>query len=287
MVGHLIHIGYPKAGSTFLQHWFQAHPQIAYRKGGLAGFNDVWQISKDAIRPDPGIRCRVTSSESLATPAASREFASAADVLSLTVGSERRACDLLCAAFPASDVLIVTRGFRAIILSSYSQYVRTGGDRSLKRLIEDAAQSEVWHYDRLIELYRDRFGDDRVLVLPFELLRDDAPRFVRLLELRLGLDMVPFSSGPVNQALSPVELAWYPHLSALVRRVSSRASDRLRPLSFTNRLRRPIQLLQRLRPLQPVDGAVIDAKVVHAFRGRAELLRELPEDAPSAAEYLI
>ena len=25
---HFIHIGYPKAGSTYLQEWFKAHPQL-------------------------------------------------------------------------------------------------------------------------------------------------------------------------------------------------------------------------------------------------------------------
>ena len=28
MIGHLIHIGYAKAGSTFLRSWFAQHPQL-------------------------------------------------------------------------------------------------------------------------------------------------------------------------------------------------------------------------------------------------------------------
>jgi hypothetical protein len=35
---HLIHIGYAKAGSKFLQRWFEAHPDLAYRTAGLGGF---------------------------------------------------------------------------------------------------------------------------------------------------------------------------------------------------------------------------------------------------------
>ena len=37
------------------------------------------------------------------------------------------ACDALGALFPTAHVLLVTRGFRSLILSSYSQYARTGG----------------------------------------------------------------------------------------------------------------------------------------------------------------
>ena len=42
---HLIHIGFPKAASTFLQHWFDRHPEIAYRPGGLAGMHTVYDLS--------------------------------------------------------------------------------------------------------------------------------------------------------------------------------------------------------------------------------------------------
>src|SRR5690348_9051548 len=68
MPGHLIHIGYPKTGSNFLRAWFAAHPQLAYADGGLAGYRDVYEIARQAAKPDPGVLYRVTSCEGLATP---------------------------------------------------------------------------------------------------------------------------------------------------------------------------------------------------------------------------
>jgi hypothetical protein len=287
MMCHLIHIGYPKTGSTFLQHWFDGHPQIGYRKGGFAGFTDIWQLAASAAEHEGDVRCRVTSSETLATPMATRRAVADAGVLQSLAISERRACDLLGTVFPGSSVLIVTRGFRSMILSSYSQYVRTGGHRTLASLVSDAASEQVWHYDRLIRLYRERFGAGRVIVLPFELLRDDTARFLQTLEARLDLDPAPFAPMRVNEALSPFELAWYPRLATIAQRISPRLSSTLQRLSFTNRLRRPIGLLQRLRPLQPIDAALIDDAILAPYRGCATALRDLPAYAPYAAEYLI
>jgi hypothetical protein len=47
MSRHLVHIGYPKAGSTYLQRWFASHPQLAYREGGIAGFPNVYALARD------------------------------------------------------------------------------------------------------------------------------------------------------------------------------------------------------------------------------------------------
>jgi hypothetical protein len=62
---HLIHIGYPKAGSTFLQAWFEQHPELCYAPGGLGGFYNIYEI----CRPS-GRACKyfVTSFEGIATP---------------------------------------------------------------------------------------------------------------------------------------------------------------------------------------------------------------------------
>jgi len=38
MAKHLIHIGYPKAGRTFLQAWFQQHPELCYVPEGWEVF---------------------------------------------------------------------------------------------------------------------------------------------------------------------------------------------------------------------------------------------------------
>jgi hypothetical protein len=49
---HLIHIGYPKAGSTFLQESFASHPELAYRKGAIAGFAGYRGEGTEPPRPE-------------------------------------------------------------------------------------------------------------------------------------------------------------------------------------------------------------------------------------------
>ena len=171
MTGHLIHIGYAKAGSTFLQNWFAQHPQLAYAPGGMAGFPDVYALARKAASQDGRPLYRVTSSEGLATP--HPDVGSLAPdyqnmELGPLAGARAEACKLLAALFPTAHVLIVTRGFRSMILSSYSQYVRSGGADSLEWLCGAAgkAGADSWNYDFLIGLYRKAFG---------ELERDRAP----------------------------------------------------------------------------------------------------------------
>jgi hypothetical protein len=193
--------------------------------------------------------------------------------------------------FPNALVLIVTRGFRAMILSSYSQYVRSGGDVDLADLIAmntNLSQLDPWNYDALIDLYTRAFGEANVIVMPYELLREDAGAFTRSLETRLGLAHLEMKADRVNASLSAVEMYWYPRFTRAVRALP--IGSRLRRLyhrgAFANRFRRPIDMLQRVRPGRPVTADAIPDEIVNAYRGKAERLRANPLYAPYAADYL-
>lgn len=299
--GHLIHVGYPKTGSKLLQHWFDAHPQLAYRHGSIAGFGDVQAIARaGAVCDDDAILYRVTTCEDLSTPFAHHgtlaiDYSSARET-DFAV-SQVRVCSTLAGLFPNAVVLIVTRGFRAMILSSYSQFVRSGGDVDLAESMagwqrEDGAKLHFtsvtpWDYDHLIQVYTDAFGAGNVIVMPYELLSDHPHEFTRWLSVRLGIDHLPASSERVNESLSPAAMYWYPRLTRLVRRTRSRKVFELYiHAAFNKRLGPLIAVLQRLRRGTPVTAAAIPDDVVNAFRGKAESLRGNPLYAPYAAEYL-
>lgn len=291
MTGHLIHVGYPKTGSTLLQQWFGAHPQLAYRDGSIAGFRDVEAIAREgAVDGETAIRYRVTACEALSTPLAdagdrSIDYSRAGETD--FAAAQSRVCSILAGLFPNAVVLIVTRGFRSMILSSYSQFVRTGGDVDFAASLSGAASLAPWDYDHLIRIYTDAFGAANVVVMPYELLRDDPNEFTRWLARRLGIDPVPPATERVNESLSPAAMYWYPHLTRFVRRVPSRAVFRAYiRAAFHNRLVPLVGLLQRLRPGTPVTAAAIPDEVVNAFRGKADSLRGNPLYAPYAAEYL-
>jgi hypothetical protein len=300
MTGHLIHIGYAKAGSTFLRSWFAQHPQLAYAEGGIAGLRDVYSMVRAAASPDGQPLYRVTSAEAFATPHTSvGQVTVDYDKIqrSSMADAQTRACELLAELFPAAHILIVTRGFRSMILSSYSQYVRTGGQESLGELCgrmraAAAAKQLPWNYDFLVGLYRCAFGGEKVIVLPYELLRDDASAFFREITRRLGLIEISVPVGRPNSSLSLIELAWYPRLTRRVRalplgeRGRCKAWEWYMRAAVTNGLRRPIALMQRLRPLPPVTDAPLRPEQMQNFRGLATLLREEPLYRPYARDYL-
>lgn len=297
MTGHLLHIGYPKAGSTFLQHWFESHPQLAYGAGAIAGFGRVYDIAREGTKQSDEILYRVTSYEGLSAPRpdAGRTSVDYVGLRGLSiVAAQQRVCTMLAELFPRSTVLIVTRGFRSMILSSFSQYARSGGDVDPEELVRraqqnpDSQETEWWNYDRLIALYEDAFGADNVVVMPYELLRDDADEFIRVLAARLGIDAHPASRARVNESLSGAEIRWYPRLTNFARRLRSRrVFEAYVDAAMHNRLRHPIAILQRLRPVTPFTAASIPPELIEAFRGRAESLRTNPLYARYAADYLL
>lgn len=290
MTGHLIHVGYPKAGSTYLQRWFDRHPQLAYAEGGIAGFRQVYDIASQAAEPAQGIRCRVTSSELLTAPRSDSAARTVPDWEWRWDGAEQeRVCASLALLFPSATVLIVTRGFRSMILSSYSQFVRSGSSRSLAELASQALIHGPWDYDSLIAAYRAAFGAGNVLLLPYELLKDDSARFLGEIERRLGLDPGPVAQDRANASLSPVELAWYPRLARAARSLplgGAAAQKLLARAAFRNRLRPAIRMLQYLRPRETVTADRIGPELVEFFRGRADCLRDEPLYAPYADDYL-
>ncbi len=295
MTRHLLHVGYPKAGSTFLQRWFDAHPQLAHRYGAIAGFRDMHEIAREGATPGQ-VLVRVTSDEEFSAPRtdAGKTPIDYTQPRRLSIAdSQLQTCSMLASLFPNATVLIITRGFRSMILSSLSQYARSGGDVDLPELMRAAATKpdprmlEAWHYDFLIDAYRRAFGTENVIVMPYELLRDDADAFIETLAARLGIEPGYASRDRVNESLSPAELVWYPRLTRVMRRIPSRRLfTRYIDAALRNRLKHPIALFQRLHRATPFTAADIPDEVLAAFRGRAASLRDHPLYARYAAEYL-
>jgi hypothetical protein len=281
---HLIHIGYAKSGSSFLRRWFAGHPEIAYLPNRFAGIGQFADLVGEAA----GIRLRVTSSEILASPRLPRgdpqpgAFSAA----------QAHVCGALAELFPTAQILIVTRGFRSMIMSSYSQYVRSGGSKSLQEVAGDAYREDPWDYDALVGMYRARFGDGNVIVLPWELLRDDPERFVEQIESRFGLGHCPPPPQRVNRSLSPAEMRWYPRLAAAIAkapvgpRIGKRLARGFARMSHKNRLAGAVRLLQRVAPAPPVGLDTLHPDMIEGFRGKARCLAAEPLFVPYAADYL-
>jgi hypothetical protein len=296
-------VGYGKAGSTFLQAWFEHHPELRYTPGGLGGFRDVYELSRHSGR---AYKYFVTSYEGLSLPVRSAggmhlDFVSARPVPE-TGAKEKQAtvCAALKSLYPGSRVLIVTRGFKGLIISGYSECVRLGTRLHLDGVCREFSRclrvddDHYWDFDYLIRLYGDSFSEENLIVLPYELLRDDQERFLAILEARLGVGHAEVEPGRLNPSLSPEELYWYPLLSRAVSAAASRLGEARFQKIYrwyagkigSSRLRPLIKALGRLRPDGKLTEADFPEEILLYCKGRATLLKENPLYAPYAADYL-
>ena len=304
MAQHLIHIGYPKAGSTFLQVWFERHPELHYKPGALGGFHNVYEVARPL---NAAYKYYVTSCEALSKPNKNAgrirlDFGGAEPEEQNAPLYERQAnvCALLKCLYPNSRILITTRGFKGVLVSRYSQFVRAGGrvhpSEKHRNYNEQFRQSHKHHhnYNELIEMYAEAFGEENLIVLPYELLRDDQNKFLAILEERLGLEHVEIKLGRVNPSLSPEELYWYPLMSRAVAAGASRLGARgYRRIygwyvrrTLENRFHHVVKALSWVRPGKKITEADFSFDVLRYAEGKATRLKDYPLFAPYAAEYL-
>ena len=266
MSAPLIHIGYCKTGSTWLQqHVFRSRELgfAAVRMGQL-----TWEIvarhdlsfDADAARARLHDRLESRLAESL-TPALSAERFSGN--LSLRLHDSARIADRLAAVYPDGRVLIVVREQKAMILSTYGEYVMQGGMLPLESYLaggwwwsQQAFELQQFEYDLLISHYQGLFGEANVRVLPYELLRRNGLDFVsRIVDFAAArpepgaVESLPFGD-VVYPANPPLTIAAKRQLNRfarqpiepfeggkLVRTVAFKAG-KLAPAVFNTRLRR-------------------------------------------------
>jgi len=92
----------------------------------------------------------------------------------------------------------------------------------------DCVQTDAYHYydfDYLIRLYSDAFGEENLIVLPYELLRTTIC-FLTILEEKLGLEHIEPNFSRLNPSLSHEELYWYPVISRWVAAFALRLARR-------------------------------------------------------------
>jgi hypothetical protein len=257
----------------------------------------------------------VTSSEWLVLPALHEGPGVAGDDRAMRIpptepiaARRRRICARLRTMFGEATILIVTRGFRSVMASSYSEVLKWGPALGPALSVEEflAAYHEspalegwrmadAFDYDAALRLYADTFGAENVVVLPFELLRDDPRGFLARLEQRLELEPRSEQAPWHNPSLSGAELYWYPRFSRGVERATARLGRPGTALRHTyyervlrrGRLERSVDVLSRVLrtpTLNPADH--IPEEIVETCRGRASSLATNPDYPPYAAEYL-
>lgn len=300
----LLHVGYLKAGSTWLQTWLSRHPQVRFVHGSLSGGMNPLDVMREASRTEAGPGVLAVSEERLTggleyphayirlllrRPGFEREAAGIPE-------HQERVCRILHAFWPEATVLLITREFAGATRSVYSEVMRMGGDLGFPEFVEVYRPFlQAWlHYDHVIRTYRSVFGAERVVVLPFELLAQNEREFAESIEAVMGICHVPIEIGRVNASLAPAQLAWYGALArGIVRPVARRGSNGWARSVYLTHARRVIdrplgnalvRLLQSVSPrTAPLD---LPEDFLGALGGSASELKALPCFAPFASRYL-
>ena len=212
MTRPLVHIGYHKTGTT----WLQEH-LFARRDAGFAvPFDRKTTLNQVMVEPYP-LAFDPAAARAALRPAVDRllaegripvitsESLSGEDASGGYQGKEM--ADRIHAVFPDANILIVIREQQDIIRSSYQMYLRGNGLVSLRHYLDAPRPArampffhlDYYKYDRLIAYYHRRFGRERVLALPYELLAANGEAFAGAILQHAGARPVrglPFGARP-------------------------------------------------------------------------------------------
>lgn len=202
----LIHIGFPKTGSTLLQSFFDEHPAMHHNRNRFKNYVDTGKITEEVIEElEKGETVDVLSEELLSIwsgDITNVKFHTYNMDYDIDVHQRKTAEDLY-RLFPNAKVLIVTRGFQSLFASLYSQYLLTGGTKNSEKFRKESESQilKLYNYNRVIELYEKVFSKEQLIVLPFEALSADSESFLVQLENELGVENVSFKSGIIHGSI--------------------------------------------------------------------------------------
>ena len=256
----LLHIGYMKTGSTWLQRHVTSNEAAGLRT--IAAREDLTErlVRPTVLAYDPAdvralvagplLECArrglvpVISHERLSGNPTSGGFDS-------TILADR-----LAELFPHARVAVVVREQRSFLASFYNEYVCGGGASSLRHFLHPPPgvklplfDASVLEYHRLIGYYHGLFGRENVLVLPFEALARDRLAFCnRLVAFADGRPLASVPADPARRSRSWALLGLQRRLNFALYRDSSNPSAPVR----VPKINRVIDVASRAVPA-PLD----------------------------------
>jgi hypothetical protein len=231
----LIHIGYHKTASTWLQKRFFIKENGYFKPLSMSEIVESFVI--------PG--CFNFNSENVRLEI-SKQLFSLDEVLVPLISHERLSGDpftggrdakeiagRLHETFPNGKILIVVREQCSIISSLYKTYVALGGTATLKKFLFPPQNEEqqwfdpsMYKYDVLIRYYCQLFGRRNVLVMNFDDLLKERTSFCKSIS-SFGNATIPIELvGKENESLSDIALIFLRYFNILFGLFSSY------PLSF-------------------------------------------------------
>ena len=202
----LVHVGYPKTASTWLQQTiFNDEKNGFYAHWGLPSGEATEQfVLANGFRFSAQVARRVfetgleTATKRHLVPVLSQETLVGSQIRGRYWGKE--VADRIHQVLPEARIFILIREQKSMILSSYREHIKMGGITTIERFIGMEKRNpgfgalcrlDFLEYDLLISYYQQLFGKENVLVLPFELLKRDRELFLQKLSDFSSLALIP------------------------------------------------------------------------------------------------
>ena len=196
----LLHVGLQKTGTT----WLQRHGFAAVADFNVLTYSKATRVIRQiGTYLDGSLDCgrdgiRQAVDESPATPVIS--FEGISNPWGWTVSRQRTRAQKLKDLLPEARVLLVIREQTLMLSSLYAQYVKEGGYAPFSVFAEGGAPnaqfSKEWlKYHHHFDAYQSTFGRSNVMVLPYEVLRSDAQRFLETVATFAGVE---YQHVPIN-----------------------------------------------------------------------------------------
>ncbi|MBJ7899041.1 MAG: hypothetical protein GC158_03735 [Cyanobacteria bacterium RI_101] len=220
----LIHIGYPKTASTWLQQGLFKREDMGFFSPWRSGWSDPIAVDQfitmDSFSFCPQDVYHIFEPDLRAAQEKSLCAVLSQEMLSCNFLDQngywgQEVADRLHQVFPNAKILVIIREQKSMILSAYGQNIRNGGRQSIRQFIDTenfksgyspVFRLKVLNYDLLINYYQNLFGKHQVLVLPFELLKQDSAAYLETIlnfagcnKNAISKDCLPLSANPNYQ----------------------------------------------------------------------------------------
>ncbi len=202
-------VGYYKGGTTFLRGYLDHHPGITWSRSlaflvskDLQGFPENYNPAIDDSCP-VFVDCFEGLSQGLVIQDTERWQA---EYLTpgITCADHPNKQDLnvipsrLSEVFPQTRIIIVIREQVSIIRSAFLHFQMglPAGQRTFHDFLETLEGKitlRSLYYDQVIRAYREKFGEDRVLILANEQMKNDLPNTLKQFCEFLGVDYLDYS----------------------------------------------------------------------------------------------
>jgi hypothetical protein len=184
-----IHIGVPKAGSSYLQKYLELRTEIYHNWMDLADY-PLHHIIDEEITEKGIDSIRVFSQESLSTPLVALDRIKLAPQIEKIKSARYDVALKLKSMFPDAEILLVLRNYKDIIPSIYSELLVMGLTLDKGQFLKKFGVFilELYHYEQIIQTYEEVFGKEKLTIVPFEMLKEDADTFQKFLANYFRID---------------------------------------------------------------------------------------------------